>query len=403
MKLFFFLFFFFCKSNKEKLKIDDISFCIYTSIETYEERLPQMIETWYKDIPNLFIFSSNILPNIENLLKNKNNINITVYILNITYKNYTFDENISSWDKAQFDHSHFMKKFYEINPNKKWYVLCDDDTYIYTDQLIKTLEKYDSSKELILGRSFLIHDSSYQYVQGDPEVFQHIHGGSGLVMSNPFVSAVIPHILDCTYKLYPNSVSDARIMLCAQNYIQDSQQHLIWVDGFNALPPTEEKPIVEPPISYHKVFGNTGYRIWNASNSIWKGFDNNYYYTNWINYTLIENDILIHKENSLVHFMFGYSIHDKFNGKTLEARNSFIPIFSYDFKKVIAYYQEYGDDLHRVIYHCDNDNFVYDREIFPIYQENQKNLFEINIKCPPIQKYNQTEGNYQILFDNDAI
>ena len=74
MKLFFFLFFFFCKSNKEKLKIDDISFCIYTSIETYEERLPQMIETWYKDIPNLYIFSSNYLPNIENLLINKNNI-----------------------------------------------------------------------------------------------------------------------------------------------------------------------------------------------------------------------------------------------------------------------------------------------------------------------------------------
>ena len=380
------------------LKIEDVSFCVYTSIDTYEERLPQMIETWYKNIPNLYIFSANPLPNIENMLKNRKNINITVHIMNTTRENNSTFNELSNWHKSQIDHSHFMKRFYELNPNKKWYVLCDDDSYLYTDQLLRILQGYDSSEQLIIGRSFLIHDSSFGYVRENPEVFQHIHGGSGLVMSNPFASAVIPHILECTYEMYPDTVSDARIMLCAQNYIENSQKHLKWSYGFNALPPLEEHPITNPPVSYHKVFGNVGYQIWNASNSIWKGADNQLYYTNWINYTLIEKDILINSENKLVHFMFGYCIIDNNKNNNLLAKSILKPIFfNENNNQVIAYYQDY-DNEHKVIYHCDDS--LSDREILSLYRKNQEAFFELSVKCPIIQKYEEKEGLYQIVYDN---
>ena len=85
---------------------------------------------------NMFLSSDNIMRHYEHL----RTLKLRFSILEKSYprlKDYTIDE------------------IYHLNIDKKWLVFCDDDTFIFTDQLLKELKTKNSSEMHIIVYIYL--------------------------------------------------------------------------------------------------------------------------------------------------------------------------------------------------------------------------------------------------------
>ncbi|CAG8980688.1 hypothetical protein HYALB_00007180 [Hymenoscyphus albidus] len=70
---------------------------------------------------------------------------------------------------------------YRLLPNKKWYMLADDDTFIIEASLIKVLSQLNPQKPHYLGKG----------IGGKVEADRFAHGGSGIVFSGAALSRVL--------------------------------------------------------------------------------------------------------------------------------------------------------------------------------------------------------------------
>ncbi|ORY68918.1 uncharacterized protein BCR38DRAFT_335455 [Pseudomassariella vexata] len=72
-------------------------------------------------------------------------------------------------------------KAYRQRPEAKWFVFMECDTFFNWRNLVRWLSKFDASKSLYLGQEMRIGDSTFAY------------GGSGFVISNPAMKALVEH------------------------------------------------------------------------------------------------------------------------------------------------------------------------------------------------------------------
>lgn len=368
----FFISFCFCDEMKiENITLDDIVFSILTS-NTTSSRLEPMISTWYRDIPNLEIFSASTIPKIEKMFEGKDNIYASVNIYN-----QTFPDASDDWYNAQDYHSFFHNKVLKKYPDKKWYVFGDDDTFIYIDSLIEQLEKVNSSEDHIIGRSFLIPDDYRDKFSIKNKYFQFIHGGSGLCITNSLAKQVFPKYKECVDK-FPFVISDLRIMLCLDAFNNVSQQYLGWKSGFNAMIPTKESPVEGPPVSFHHVVDKEAKRMWNAVHSEWVS-GNNRSVVSWINYTLIDRYLPV--DDTKFNFMFGYKIvkGDNREEEGFYASTPIEPVYDYSNITIVKYRQQFWNKF--VDYRCT-------KELTPgVFHLSSRNidetvLFELLVNCP---------------------
>lgn len=82
----------------------------------------------------------------------------------------------AAWTLDKYKFLHMLEKTWQLQPNKKWYVYIEADTYLIQSNLRLWLERLDSSQPLYLG--------SPTYLNG--EAFSH--GGSGFILSGKALS-----------------------------------------------------------------------------------------------------------------------------------------------------------------------------------------------------------------------
>lgn len=79
--------------------------------------------------------------------------------------------NGHAWVMDKFKNMPILKHAWETSPGKDWYLLIDDDTFVFADNLGRWLKTLDPSKPYYLGSA----------VAGLKHIFAH--GGSGIVLS----------------------------------------------------------------------------------------------------------------------------------------------------------------------------------------------------------------------------
>ncbi|CAK9142716.1 unnamed protein product [Ilex paraguariensis] len=90
----------------------------------------------------------------------------------------------------------------------KWYVFGDDDTVFFTDNLLRTLSKYDHNEWYYIG------SNSESYEQNEFYSFDMAFGGGGFALSAS-LARVLARVLDSCLMRYPHLYgSDARVFSC---------------------------------------------------------------------------------------------------------------------------------------------------------------------------------------------
>ncbi|XP_049404218.1 uncharacterized protein LOC125867696 isoform X2 [Solanum stenotomum] len=92
--------------------------------------------------------------------------------------------------------------------NVRWYVFGDDDTVFFTENLLKTLSKYDH------GLWYYIGSNSEHFLMNKAFSYEMAFGGAGIAISSP-LAKVLGTVFDACIERYPHLFgSDARIYSC---------------------------------------------------------------------------------------------------------------------------------------------------------------------------------------------
>ncbi|XVF69605.1 hypothetical protein PTKIN_Ptkin11bG0094500 [Pterospermum kingtungense] len=77
------------------------------------------------------------------------------------------------------------------NENVRWYVMADDDSLVFVDNLVEVLSKYDHNKYYYIGTNSEFVHSNYHFS------FDMGYGGAGYALSFSLVQALIPVLDSC--------------------------------------------------------------------------------------------------------------------------------------------------------------------------------------------------------------
>ncbi|THG23415.1 hypothetical protein TEA_017515 [Camellia sinensis var. sinensis] len=89
-----------------------------------------------------------------------------------------------------------LETFREGDKGVRWYMMGDDDSIFFIDNIVEVLDKYDHTKYVYIGghSESALPNFIHSYEMG--------FGGAGVVFSYPLVAALVPKLDDCI-KRYP--------------------------------------------------------------------------------------------------------------------------------------------------------------------------------------------------------
>ncbi|KAK9154356.1 hypothetical protein Sjap_001836 [Stephania japonica] len=118
-----------------------------------------------------------------------------------------------------------LESFREDKEYVRWYVMADDDTVLFVDNLVDVLAKYDHNKYYYIGENSECVKSNFDYS------FQMAFGGGGYALSFPLAKAMARNLDECL-KRYPTLYGSDHIM---QACISDFGVPLTHERGFHQI------------------------------------------------------------------------------------------------------------------------------------------------------------------------
>lgn len=165
---------------------------------------------------------------------------------------------------------HLLRTLY---PGKKWYIMLDDDTYIFLDNFARFTRDHSSPEEVstpfYTGKVFLIASCSEWGSHGenlitkDGPTATFAHGGSGIVLNGAAMDAMYTSIPDCIRSYSTCWAGDIQVALCLRRagvvprkYGKSFERHFTPFHPSHALGDsryTRRWRSTERPITFHKA------------------------------------------------------------------------------------------------------------------------------------------------------
>ncbi|KAJ3072669.1 hypothetical protein HK102_006185, partial [Quaeritorhiza haematococci] len=126
-------------------------------------------------------------------------------------------------------------------PDAEWYMMFDDDTYLFLPNLDRFLSQFDANQPYYFGKAnvFIGCDGIKKF--GDGPFFAH--GGSGIVMSRGAMLRFLTKVDKCINKYQTCWAGDIRVGLCLRDAGVLIQTH----HAFNGDPPNAKFGWIRDP------------------------------------------------------------------------------------------------------------------------------------------------------------
>lgn len=177
-----------------RTNLSHIVFGIVGSLNTWGSRKPYLESWWRPDLTRGYLFLDGT-PN-------------TSLLCPFTCPALRINEDITSWEiypaikrptQIRMVRS-ILETFRQGDQDVRWFVMADDDSVLFVDNIVQVLSKYDHTKYFYLG------GSSESVLSNAYLTFEMGFGGAGFAMSYPLVAAMA-QTLDGCIKRYPYILS----------------------------------------------------------------------------------------------------------------------------------------------------------------------------------------------------
>ncbi|KAJ3120730.1 hypothetical protein HK098_004270 [Nowakowskiella sp. JEL0407] len=252
----------------DRLSMDHIAIAIKTGHEVALDRVPVQLLTFLKDAKNMIVIGD--APGIEigsmpmhdviTKLYDFESVNVAAVpkpevklekrgaAANVIVP----DTKSRGWRMDAHKNLPGFRLLYEKFPNARWYMMIDDDTYLYTDNLIQEVERLNWNDDYYMGAP-----NKFKGCDGVKDIHQSplfAHGGSGILISSGAMKKLVEpiNINRCISKYKTCWAGDIRTALC----LRDLEITITKMSGFRGMPPTAEFRWSHPcdrPITWHHL------------------------------------------------------------------------------------------------------------------------------------------------------
>ena len=382
--MFFSFFLFFVTS----FDLHNAVFTVWSSDTFALDRLIPMAKAWYRFVPEVHIFMLSLKNETkEKLEKEIKTANIRFHVYPCVQHCLIGSRSDTEWNSVQALHIASMKVVYEQRPNRDLYIFCDDDSYVFPDNIYESLRAWNESKPHVYGCAY----GAYQHInkfykKGRTSTFGFIQGGGGLYITKALMELIYKNNELCAYGMtsfeFP---SDMKLATCIDNAMGGIEGIIIGLTGqtsgespyglFYQSPYDIRYPIGKPLISYHHIRSALlTERIFNSSASMFKDK-----VIKWDNYSMQRLVFPEDDEGRLIDYAFGFTFYrDTLSPDACHASTMFIPN---NFENPTKYTQPY-DCGYSVTLECDDS-------VNDVEYRGRRNGFEfvLGVKCPKPQIY----------------
>jgi hypothetical protein len=246
------------------LTFDDIAIGILTGHKCIESRILPMSHAWYQFVPEVNLYTESMPESAWPALLANRRANLFFHINTAIPRHLVGNEYDVPWNYAQTRHILAMADLYERYPNRSFYFLGDDDTWLVPGNLLKKLSNVDPESLNVFGRTFTVVDYAHPFFGlGPGHVPVFCHGGSGVVLPRGLMRVVGPKLRNCSLIFEVANVgSDVRFAMCVAHtthngarFVPDRVMHSL--EGMNPDVPDYEVNLIGSAlqITFHRVFG----------------------------------------------------------------------------------------------------------------------------------------------------
>jgi len=259
-----------------------VAIAVKTGKSVWNSRIPTHSKSWWRRIPNKIIISdwsepSDNIIGLEQMVDKHllEDLGISELLKNIKEEDAPvfFGEVSDSFRLDSEKNLPGLETLYRTFPNADWYIMIDDDTFIFLDNLARFLLEQSSGISspqdvpLYFGNPFsvvipLSEDDASTGTENTSISFAH--GGSGIVLSSKAMKTIVPHIPWCMRTWQSSPHGDARVALCLYSFdilltpkllyfFHDTPQEML----LRFLPPLKQGTVLEQfPITLHHIVGD---------------------------------------------------------------------------------------------------------------------------------------------------
>ena len=378
------------------LRIEEVSVNVWSGYECIRKRVSLLGETWFREFPEINVF-------VDKIGKNQKYIGKTFpkkvkFIELGNLAKYLFIP--TAWERAQPRFLYAMHESFVMNSSKKWYIFCDDDTYLVRDNLMKIMSKFDPNEKIVIGHFYCAWPDVVFGKNHNMECLSFPQGGAGIIISHAMMEEMKDHFLDCNNKYNDrNYAGSMRFAKCVQDHITDGswtfkkgiQNFQSHMNSMHPIDEIENSMCTKKPATFHQIKNKEFFFVQNGLISEWSNqFTGKKYYTKWSNFTCKIIPIYITSIFERLDLRFGYAITDEFQHKVIaKATSRIIPIFQNQsqncYEKPTGYIQKFENNVS--IHVICSEEEVYKMEYLNTTFENGTYNFYLRMNCPEVYEF----------------
>lgn len=393
--MFFLSFYFIVVHCDANVKPDEIAVAIISGKEMLSSRVKAQAESWIPTFPRVFVYSDEFPNNIIQEIRTASpHANISFVTVSNQSEHIHGSQWLHPWYRAQ---PRILASMYDLWVQNKdsgirWYILGDDDTYLYIKNIIRRLTKHNSSNPEVVSFFWCTWDHITQYMLPERECHPFAQGGSGVLFSKTMMDMLGPNLIRCN-ELYNDAqhAASMRVSVCMERsfgYANWTKGAFIkpWKSGIHPSDPSvviDQANTWDAPGSFHQVSHEEMLKIRNSHISHQKAIINGKEeegYTDFAYFSFRSVPVQLTRRRWW-QLHFGYRI-DNFASHS----NPLYAISQLASKDNGTTYTQKFEGQIKVIVHCQpkmNESQIDVDEV----ERGPKTKIHLLLKCPPFQPY----------------
>jgi hypothetical protein len=265
------------------------AFAIKTGLDIYKDRTPILFETYLKRIDNKILIAEGPGQEIDDVplvdvysklyegFTDEDGRNLTFYMAtkakdaesDLNTEEVKPSEKSFGWIADAHKNLPGFRSLFEFFPYANWYMMIDDDSYVFLDNLDDFLSSYDHNLPYYFGAAniFTMCDGVENWLHGS--IFAH--GGSGILLSRGAIMKLLDSWTFCIIRYHDCWAGDVRLGLCLRN----EGVLLTNLKTFHTNPPNDRTIYSHPcsrPITFHHLLHSQITNLFNLELKVTENF-----------------------------------------------------------------------------------------------------------------------------------
>jgi len=139
-----------------------------------------------------------------------------VYLMEISKPHNINMHNVDGWHRDAHKFLPGWNLAYELNKKSEWYLMTDDDTYIFTETMLMFFSRLDPLQVKRIGWTYFAIGNCGQNSRSGSK-YRFLHGGNGVFLSHQTLDKLTHYVDKCIVKYSDCGLGDVIVSLCLQD------------------------------------------------------------------------------------------------------------------------------------------------------------------------------------------